>query len=34
LLCAREYIDAPGKFLLLRDEIARLVGVSPGKKLT
>ena len=26
LRCAREYIDAPGKYLVLRDAIARLLG--------
>jgi hypothetical protein len=30
LRCAREYIDAPGKYVTLRDEIARLVGVKLG----
>lgn len=32
LRCAREYIDAPGKYLVLRDAIAELLGVTPGKK--
>lgn len=32
LRCAREYIDAPGKYLVLRDAIARLVGLKPEGK--
>jgi glycosyltransferase involved in cell wall biosynthesis len=31
LRCAREYIDAPGKYLVLRDAIAELLGSSLGK---
>jgi len=34
LRCAREYIDAPGKYLVLRDAIAKLVGRDPGEPLT
>jgi len=34
LRCAREYIDAPGKYLVLRDAIAKLIGRDPGEPLT
>ena len=32
LRCAREYIDAPGKYIVLRDAIAEAVGLSPGDR--